>query len=137
MSTEQHIDPEVIAEAENAYQAAVVGDEAMGAAISAADEKRGLRIETMEPDPRSTTQFAPQWRYVSDWHSSDGRSQAHPEGQEYAYRVVIALHRSEPLVWGTFDEESVQLEVEAAREAHPSAIVRVERALLGDWERVG
>lgn len=44
------------------------------AVIHAADKERGLRSERMSPDPRSTTQFSPQERLVSDWRSVNGLS---------------------------------------------------------------
>ena len=68
--TDGRIDPKVIRAAVNGYCAANDCprlDEAIEAAIRAADRTRGLKEERLDPYPRSTTQFAPQVRLVSDW----------------------------------------------------------------------
>jgi hypothetical protein len=108
------------------------GPGAMEAALLAADEKRGIRVETMEPDPRSTTQFAPQWRYVSGWHSSDGQAQADPEGQEHAYRVAWDARRD-----GVMRTKPMSLEKAEQFASELDCAPWVERALLGAWEKIG
>lgn len=65
------IDPEVIAEAENAYQAAVVEDEAMEAAIRAANAAQRLKEEYSNI---VSDYLGPQVRLVSDWRSVEDPS---------------------------------------------------------------
>ncbi len=136
MSTEQHIDPEVI-------RAGITADisenlvprspwERMEAIIRAADEKRGIRVEAVAPDPRSLTQFDPEWRYVSDWQHGFGPgelAQAVPERQEYAYRVCWDAG----FVTSTLPMGLAKAEQFASELSFPTW---VERALLGTWEKV-